>query len=463
MPLPLGASIDQVHVLHRHGSRYPTTDAHAVKFGKALASQIKAGTASNFSGALSFLNSWSYKLGYELGPVYSRTMHYGTMLSFSRAEILVPVGRQELFDSGVLHYYDYGHLYNTSTKIIARTTTQDRMLKSAEYFMAGFFGLQWTNNVTLELIIEGDGFNNSLAGYDNCNNSDLGVSKGGDKASTAWQKVYLQNATERLQALSPNFKLNISDVYDMQTLCPYETVAFGYSAFCNLFTYEEWLGFEYSIDLSFAGNDYFQSPTGRAVGIGYVQEILARLEHHVLTTTGTQANLTLDSNIRTFPLNQTLYFDFSHDTNIASILTAFGFKQFASVLPSSGPIPEDQQLIVSHLQPFAARVDIEIISAPRPVSATRNASSTDFYDEGPATMYIHFIINQRTVPLGSSFPACGDRSDGWCTLETFLQVQNNSLAEAEYDYSCNGDYEEVPYGTLTNGVPLHSSSAEEGV
>lgn len=95
MPLPLGASIDQVHVLHRHGSRYPTTDAHAVKFGKALASQIKAGTASNFSGALSFLNSWSYKLGYELGPVYSRTMHYGTMLSFSRAEILVPVGRQE--------------------------------------------------------------------------------------------------------------------------------------------------------------------------------------------------------------------------------------------------------------------------------------------------------------------------------------------------------------------------------
>lgn len=88
------------------------------------------------------------------------------------------------------------------------------MLKSAEYFMAGFFGLQWTNNVTLELIIEGDGFNNSLAGYDNCNNSDLGVSKGGDKASTAWQKVYLQNATERLQALSPNFKLNISDVYE---------------------------------------------------------------------------------------------------------------------------------------------------------------------------------------------------------------------------------------------------------
>ncbi|KAL9026294.1 MAG: hypothetical protein Q9196_005020 [Gyalolechia fulgens] len=331
---------------------------------------------------------------------------------------------------------------------MARTTTQDRMLKSAEYFMAGFFGLEWTMNATLELIIEGDGFNNSLAGYDQCNNSNLAVNEGGTNASTVWQNIYLQNATQRLQAMSPSFKLNVSDVYNMQTLCPYETVAFGYSAFCNLFTYEEWLGFEYSIDLSFAGNNYFQSPTGRAVGIGYVQEILARLQNHVLTTTGTQANLTLDNNTRTFPLNQTLYFDFSHDTNIAGILTAFGLTQFAPVLPSSGPIPKDRQLVVSHLQPFAARVDIEVISAPRPISATRNASSTNFYDEGPATMYIHFIINQtltltnplaqRTLPLAASFPACGDRTDGWCELETFLQVQNSSLAEAEYEYSCNG-------------------------
>ncbi|KAL8732074.1 MAG: hypothetical protein Q9166_003028 [cf. Caloplaca sp. 2 TL-2023] len=364
MPLPPGARIEQLHMLHRHGSRYPTTGAGAQEFGAALARQIQAGTAGNFTGALSFLNSWAYRLG---------------------AEILLPVGRQELFDSGVLHYYDYGHLYNTSTKIIARTTTQDRMLKSAEYFMAGFFGLEWTNNATLELIIEEQGFNNSLAGYCRCNNFNLAVNEGGTNASEIWEDIYLQNAMKRLQALSPDFKFNVSDVYNMQTLCPYETVALGYSAFCDLFTYEEWQGFEYSIDLSFAGNNYFQSPTGRAVGIGYVQEILARLQHRVLTTTGTQANITLDNNTRTFPLNQTLYFDFSHDANIAAILTAFGLTH-----------------------------------------------------EGPATTYIHFIINQRTLPLGASFPACGDRTDGWCELQTFLQVQDSSLADAQYNYSCNG-------------------------
>lgn len=63
MPLPLGATIGQVHVLHRHGSRYPTTGAGVSKFGVALASQVAAGTAGNFTGALSFLNAWSYKLG----------------------------------------------------------------------------------------------------------------------------------------------------------------------------------------------------------------------------------------------------------------------------------------------------------------------------------------------------------------------------------------------------------------
>jgi hypothetical protein len=55
--------------------------------------------------------------------------------------VFVPVGHKELFDSGVRFYYDYAQLYNTSTKVIARTTTQNGMLKSAEYFMAGFFGL----------------------------------------------------------------------------------------------------------------------------------------------------------------------------------------------------------------------------------------------------------------------------------------------------------------------------------
>lgn len=52
-------------------------------------------------------------------------------------------------------------------------------------------------------------------------------------------------------------------------MCPYETVAYGFSKFCDLFTYDEGQDFSYSIDLFFSAGSAFHSPAGRAVGIGY--------------------------------------------------------------------------------------------------------------------------------------------------------------------------------------------------
>ena len=45
-------------------------------------------------------------------------------------------------------------------------------------------------------------------------------------------------------------------------MCPYETVAYGFSKFCDLFTYKEWRYFGYSIDLYFSSISGFNSPTG---------------------------------------------------------------------------------------------------------------------------------------------------------------------------------------------------------
>lgn len=180
------------------------------------------------------------------------------------------------------------------------------------------------------------------------------------------------------------------------------------------------------------------------------------MTNHTLNTAAGQANITIDNNTSTFPLNQTLYFDFSHDTNLAAVLTAFGFTQFAQFLPTTGP-PANQQLIVSHLQPFGARIDIEIIKAPQPVAANRT-TAVNAYTSGSPTSYVHFLVNQRTLPLGPSFPSCGNRTDGWCELNTFLNIQAGSLAASQYNYACNGKYPAVPYGSLTNGVPLASGT-----
>ena len=137
-------------MVHRHGSRYPEFSGRAAE--RTLGKKIMD-AKGNFTarGPVEFLNDWQFLLG---------------------AEILVPMGKQELFASGTLHYYQYGHLYpNNGSKIIARSTTQRRMVESAEYFLAGFFGLGWAQNATLELVIEWDGFNNTMAGYKACNRS----------------------------------------------------------------------------------------------------------------------------------------------------------------------------------------------------------------------------------------------------------------------------------------------------
>jgi hypothetical protein len=91
--------------------------------------------------------------------------------------------------------------------------------------MAGFFGLEWTQNVTIEVIIEADGFNNSLAGYDNCKNANSERNKGGSKATKDFAAIYLQDATKRLQDLITDFEWTVEDTFAAQNMCPYETVS----------------------------------------------------------------------------------------------------------------------------------------------------------------------------------------------------------------------------------------------
>lgn len=172
---------------------------------------------------------------------------------------------------------------------------------------------------------------------------------------------------------------------------------------------------------------------------------MARLKNHTLGYAGSQINTTLDSDPATFPLNQSLYLDFSHDTNIISVLTAFGLTQFRDEPPlSPTAYPGKHNFTVSHLTPFGARLDIEIIKAPRPVRADRTGTGyveeEDAQGEGAGeTKYIHFVLNQRTIPLGYSFPECdAARVDGWCELETFLKVQEKMPELANFEETCFG-------------------------
>lgn len=415
-----------MHVIHRHGSRYPTSDTTegAPAFGLALA-QVKGnasagtGPALNATGQLAFLKDWSYQLG---------------------AEVLVPNGAQELFDSGVKHYYQYGKMYNPATqphKPVVRTTSQERMIESARYFTAGFFGLNAPNLVDLEVILEGSGFNNTLAPYDTCNNSNS-IFVGDTILDAEWKPIYLANATKRLQPLVPGLNLTDDLTFGMQSLCAYETVGLGTSPFCQLFTEEEWLGFEYTLDLEFWGDYSFGSQTGRAQGVGLAQDVLARLTNTTIAPADVTMQNTSLLNSTYFPLDQPLYFDFTHDDVIVSILTALNYTQVLGEQLTGTSANASRTYKLSHVTPYAARLVFEVADCT--ADARANTSTSTNASTGLTQSVIRTLLNDALVPM-SEAQGCTPRPDGGCLLHEFVTYQQNTLLEAaNFDQACFGNY-----------------------
>ncbi|OJJ66949.1 hypothetical protein ASPBRDRAFT_48490 [Aspergillus brasiliensis CBS 101740] len=453
LPRPKGSNITQMHLLHRHGSRYPNKNEgdDFANWAKALANATAHGAV--FKDELAFIHDWTYNLG---------------------ADMLTTRGREDLLESGVLNFFNYGHLYTPGTKIVARTTTQDRMLKSAENFLAGFFHLDWDEHVNLLAMIEEKHFNTSLQAKNACPNA-MKISFDDDYVAdtvTKWKHHYLAHRTHHLNYLSVNYHWTINDSFTAQTLCAYETVALGYSPWCTLFTFREWEDFSYTYDLTFGGNSGFQCPISRAMGITWVEEFLARVENRSFSTPGSSsaANLTLNTNNPiTFPTNQSLYLDFAHDKILVSVLVAFGLRQFADLpFPEYHHTGDDEENTIhpprynhsfqtAKIIPFAGRLNIEIIRAPHKINPNRSHHHEDniYLKHTKETEYVHFLLNQRTVPLHQSLPECCPfRSDGWCELGAFLRGQRDSLRKAEYDFSCWGEWDLGEFGEVRDGVPV---------
>jgi hypothetical protein len=67
------------------------------------------------------------------------------------------------------------------------------------------------------------------------------------------------------------------------------------------------------LDLQFWYGSAFGSPVARVQGIGWIQEMVARLTHTPIAVHNTSTNATLDDNPVTFPLGQSLYVDATHE------------------------------------------------------------------------------------------------------------------------------------------------------
>lgn len=254
----------------------------------------------------------------------------------------------------------------------------------------------------------------------------------------------------------------------MQSICAYETNYLGSSSFCKLFTEQEWQGFESSLDIEYYYDYSFGNPSGRAQGIGYLQELIARLQHQYITIANSTTNSTLDGNSTDFPLDQKFYADFSHDDILLSVLTAMSFDYLKDP-PSLTAYPPNpnRHFILSHLTPFAAKLVTEVIGCgsadPTAVHDTRTYTTPTQYGYSPSNATHKFIrmrLNNGILPLSTiRGGACGNRTDGLCAMDGFLQSQANAYQLSNFDYACFGNYTlQNPYsgmdydGAITNST-----------
>ncbi|KAL6706303.1 hypothetical protein ACN47E_005593 [Coniothyrium glycines] len=414
---PAGCTITGVHLLYRHGARYPTSGAAPSTFSQKIVNATKTGLS--VSGELAFLGDWTYKLG---------------------AELLTPFGRSQNFLLGVAYRELYGHLLNNFTAAgtipVFRTQSQDRMVKTAQNFAAGFFGIpEFLDQVNIEILVETPNVNNSGAAYEVCPNSNI-ASRGsvGSAVASKFAANAFNATIARLQSQVSGINFTATDAIAMLQLCSYETVALGYSAFCNLFSEEDFLNYEYYYDLSFYYNNGFGSPVAAAQGKGYLDEFLARFTGK-FPAANSALNETFDNSTTYFPLAQSIYADATHEVIVLDTLTAFNLTALFKGPPlSAGGNQQQNAFVASKLVAFATHFTAQVLSCPAYQPSKQ----------------MRFIVNDAVVPVNESYPGCPADPNGLCSFDNVVAVLQRRSAEIDFEYDCHGNYTVQP-GVDYNG------------
>ncbi|KAJ5284793.1 hypothetical protein N7524_000099 [Penicillium chrysogenum] len=457
---PAECELSQVHVLHRHGQRYPSswpTDGGAMQsFADKVANYSKQNPDKKVgSGPLSFLNDWEYVLGNNLllpsGAAAEATA--GALFWSQYGRLLYRAGRGDAIYDPSMNVWPNG---TARPKPTFRTTDYPRILESARWWLSGFFNNVGANSsyalYDLTVMSEDDGFNTTLSSTSTCTNG----SSNGDPDVAGFYPTLTKTALKRFSAFLPHdFNLTTMDVYAMFSMCPYESATLGQSSFCSLFTEQEWEDFEYTIDMMFYGNNMFGSPSGRAQGIGYVEEVAARLQSRLIMQSHSSINYTYDNNTKQFPLHQPMYMDMSHETVIVAVLAALGldyFKYGPHGMPKNVEHAVPRNFIMHKVAPFGARLFTEVWTCPADSKLDKLQDqmykNPDLSSSSGTTDYIRFVLNNAPVPLEGLSP-CKGSVNGFCGMKEFLDYVPELTKQAMYQRACFGDYNvstQVPNG-----------------
>ncbi|KAK2464684.1 hypothetical protein APHAL10511_003260 [Amanita phalloides] len=385
-PPPVDCSIVQVNILQRHGARFPTKGAQA---GMLTALNKLQSTQTYSHPTLSFLKGYVYDLG---------------------TDDLVYFGAEQAKYTGKETFSRYPKLVSQDNLPFVRASGSRRVIDSATNWTLGFAqASEYLYQPKLNVILD-ESKNCTLDNKQCLNAGDA------DFAVDEWISRYAYPIAQRLNALAPGSNLTAADIYGLMLICPFESIAhISHSPFCSLFSLDEFASFEYASDLDkYYGTGYGQ-PLGRVQGVGYINELLARLSGTAVRD-HTQTNSTLDGDRRTFPLDRNIYVDFSHDNEMIAIYAALGlFPQYEVLDPAKRD--EGRTWIASRMVPFGARMTVEKLVC-------------DVVEKGQVE-FVRIFVNDEIQPLGF----CGaDEEDRMCELGAFVESQAYARHDGEGDW-----------------------------
>ncbi|SJX66650.1 related to Thiamine-repressible acid phosphatase precursor [Sporisorium reilianum f. sp. reilianum] len=385
--VPSGCHVDQVSLVHRHGSRGP------------LSSEI--GSVRNLSY---YLNNHTSLLTSPIATPPAKLAFLaqnggGWSAANLKQDDLTAVGRRELFDHGVRMKLDYPK-HNTTLFLAGQ---QDRVVESAQWFAAGYLGKDYNATGKLDVISESLGVKSYITPMETCHN--WTYSSGG-KPVAEWGSVYLppiaKQLNDEVKTVWPGLNFTTDNVHGMLWACAYELATLGSvskSHWCGVFSQTQIKQFEYELDLLMRGTFGYGLPnsSGQVMGSLYISNLTQRL---------TQPESFKEPNGQ----QRSLFFDFAHDTTIDLILTTLGLA-YDKTYPVDGPVNPARHWRTSYQVPFAAQMEWRKVTCPGQTKADM----------------IQLHLNKAPFDLK---PVCKTDQFGGCDLHEFLQADQVKKANA---------------------------------
>jgi len=343
-------------MLSRHGERYPTRNAGARHLD--LLDRLQ-GPQVTLRGALSFLNSWTYFTS-PTDPAFENLTASGPY-----------AGTLQAHNTGKLLRKRYDNLIPKNRRTKFWSCGSERDVETAQKFADGFFGPNWTtdHSAELEVIPETeDRAGDTLTPGDTCyryvrdgaQGHDAGYAKLGE-----WQAKFTKPIAERLEQEANGIEFSMYDIYSMMEMCGFEILARGASPWCEVFSHQEWLEFEYARDVlhfyrAGPGNPY-------AGAMGW------------LWLNATRSLLLNES-------SEDAYFSFVHDGDIVPVLATLQVLNELLIdqeLPTDH-VKTDRRWRTSDVVPMGGRLVLErvVCDHTEPIKTTRDHFVRLFINDG---------------------------------------------------------------------------------